>query len=184
MAPHLDLEPEHPRIGAHQPLVLGLRDENRVGPIAPQMGHERAVAGGFLLDHGLHVDGGGGLEADAAQGIEAGEVGRVAGLHVGAAAPMHPAVPDHRIEGRVGPQIGGPGRHHVHVGLEDEGASALVARTMDAHHDGRVRVAFGERSASRMGRDRPAVHGEPVQGEAPVAQGAEDEILDRVLLAP
>jgi hypothetical protein len=37
VAAHLDLEPEHADIGAHQLLVFGLGDQSRVGLVAAQV---------------------------------------------------------------------------------------------------------------------------------------------------
>ena len=171
MAAHLDLEPEHAGVGAHQLLVLGLGDQHGVGPVAAQMGHQRAVAGRFLLDHGLDVDGRGGLEADAAERVEGEEVGGVPGLHVGPAAAVEPVALDRGLEGRVGPEVGGAGRHHVDMGLEDERAAALLARAVDADDDRGLGMLVRDRRAAGMAADRLAVHGEAVHGVAALAPG-------------
>ena len=88
VAAQLDLEPEHAGVGPHQLLVLGFGDQHRVGAVAAQMGHQRPVAGRFLLDDRLEVDGGRRLQPETAQRVEGEQICGVTGLHVGAAAPV------------------------------------------------------------------------------------------------
>ena len=87
-AAHLDLEPDHAGIGAHELLVFRLRDQHGIGLVAAQMCHQRAVAGQFFLDNRLHIDRCRRLQPYAAQCIEREQVCRVSGLHVGAAAAV------------------------------------------------------------------------------------------------
>ena len=82
VAAHLDLKPQHAGVRPHELLLLGLRDQHRIGLVAAQMRHQRAVAGRFLLDDRLHVDGRGGLQPDPLERVEREEVRGMAGLHV------------------------------------------------------------------------------------------------------
>ena len=182
MAAHLDLEPEHADIGAHDRLLGRLGDQRGIGLVAAQMRHQRAVAGRLLLDHRLDVDGRGGLQADAAQRVEREDVRRSARLHVGAAAAIHPVAVDSRLEGRLAPHVLRSGRHDVDVRLQDQRAAVLLARPMDADDDRRVGVLRREPRAAGVALDRGAVHGEAVHRVAARAQRAEHVVLQRVLL--
>lgn len=181
-AAHLKLKPEHADIGAGEHLLLRFGDKGGIGAVSPQMGHQRAVAGRFLLDHRFDIDRRRRLQADAPERVEAGQVRSGPGLHVGAAAAIHPVAFDHRVERGVGPLVARPGRNHVDMGLEDERASPLFARTMDADDDRSLGMAVGEGRTARMGRNRLPVHREAFHGEAAVLHRPEDEILDGMLL--
>ncbi len=181
MAAHFHLEPQHADVGANEFLVLGLRDQHGIGAIAPQVRHEGAVAGRFLLDHGLYVERGGRLQADAGERIKREHVGRRADLHVRPAAPVEPVALDDGIEGRMRPHVGGARRHHVGVRLQDQRAAGFLARVVDADHDrGRGMLGRPGRAAG-MPLDRLAVHGEAIHGVASAGQCLEYEILHRVL---
>ncbi len=182
-APDLDPEPQDAGIGAHQHLLLRLGDQHRVGAVAAQMGHQGAVAGRFLFHHRLQRHGGRRLEPDAAERVEGEQVGGVPRLHVGAAAAVEPVALHHRLEGRVCPEVGGACRHHVDMGLEDQRAPPLLPRPVDADDDRRLGMLGTELGAARMRLDLRPVHREAVHGVAALAEGAEDEVLDRLLLA-
>jgi hypothetical protein len=178
---HLYLEPEHADIRACELLVLRFGDERRVGAIAAQMRHQRAVAGRLLLHHGLQIDGRCGLQADTAQRVERVEIGGMASLHVAAAAAKQPIALDHRIERRMRPHVRRTRRHDVDVRLQDERTADLSAWAMDADDDRRGRMGFAEPAGAGMALERLAVHLETLHRQAPRAEGLEHEILDRVL---
>ena len=182
-APHLDLEPEDADIGADQLLVLRLGNEDGVGTVAAQMGHQGPVARRFLLDDRLHRDGRGGLEPDAAKRAEAEEVRGRPRLHGRPAAPEEPIAADDRIEGRRAPHVRGARGHDVDMRLQDQRAARLLAGAMDADDDRRLGMLRRPGAGARMAGERLAVHREALHGEAAGAELAEEVILDRVLLA-
>jgi hypothetical protein len=65
--------------------------------------------------------------------------------------------------------------------LQDERASGLLLRPVDADHDRRIGMLLGEFRPAGVARDRVPVHREPLHREAEIAQRAEDEVLDGVL---
>ena len=145
-----------PDIGAHQLLVFGLRDQHGVGLVAAQMRHQRAVAGGFLLDHRLHVDGRGRLQADAAQRVEGEQVGGVAGLHVARRRGRSSQSPSiDRLEGRMRPHVGAgrsARRRHAPAGSAS-GRSRSRGRWMPTTI-GACECSARERRAAGMALDR------------------------------
>ncbi len=59
----------------------------------------------------------------------------------------------------------------------------LVARTVDADDDRRLRMLVRKSRAPGVTRNGVAIHAEALHGVAAVAQRPEDEVLDRVLVA-
>ncbi len=104
-AAHAQAEPHHADMGAGDGGVGRLRDQHRVGAVAAGQGGERAVAGAFLLRHGLHVDVGRRLQPGVADRVQREHHRRHALLHVAGAAAVQPLVPDRRLERRGGPQL-------------------------------------------------------------------------------
>lgn len=107
---HLNLKPDDPDMGPNQPFVFRIGDQKRVGFLAAQMRHQRAIARGLLLDDRLQVDRGGRLQSNPAQRIHRMQVGGMAGL-------MSPP-PDHRASRRQSPNRTADG---------SAGCTALVA---------------------------------------------------------
>ncbi|KAG0919688.1 hypothetical protein G6F31_021014 [Rhizopus arrhizus] len=97
MPEHTDLEPQPADVGAHQHVLFGLGNDDGVGLVAAQQRRQRAVAGAFLFDDRLEVDGRGGRVTGGAHRVVGIQVGGQAGFHVGGAAAIHPAVDDRRI---------------------------------------------------------------------------------------
>src|SRR4051812_1604013 len=69
------------------------------------------------------------------------------------------------------------------MSLEDQTASGLALRTVDADDDRSVRMRFGEFGAARMPLDRGPVHGEVVDRKTFVPQRAKHEVLNGPLRA-
>ena len=179
---HLHLEPDDADVGAHQHVVDGFRDDRRLRPVAARHAGERAVAGAFLLRHALDIDGGGRLVAEIAERVEGEDVGGDAGLHVAGAAAEEPVVLQMRVEGRMGPHVVRPGRHHVHMAVQHQGlALRLPGRVGADHVDGVVVIDRHRRETGMIldlrDVDRPAVHGVAALGKRVV-----EEFLRRMFL--
>src|SRR3954454_13232712 len=69
------------------------------------------------------------------------------------------------------------------MSLEDQTASGLALRMMDADHDRSVGMFCGEPGGAGMPLDRGPVHGEAVEREAFVPQRTKHEVLNGVLRA-
>ena len=123
------------------------------------------------------------LQADAAERVEGVKVRGVPRLHVGPAAAVEPVALDRGLERRPRPEVGGAGRHHVHMGLEDEGAPPLLPGPVDGDDDRGLGMLVRDGRAAGMATDRLRVHREAVHGVAALAPGPEDVVLDGVLLA-
>ena len=65
--------------------------------------------------------------------------------------------------------------------LENQRASPFLAGTMDADDDRRRRMDVAELPAASVPLDRLTLHCEPFHRKAARAEGAEHEVLDRVL---
>ncbi len=182
MALHPDLEPQHAHVGAHQHVLLGFRDDHGIGAVAAQQRRQGAVAGAFLFDHRLEIDGGPRGIARRAHGIVGVQIGNQPGLHVGRAATVHPAVDDGRVPRRAAPHVDRSGRHHVDVSVQDERAAGLLFGTIGAHHVEGVFVRHGHRAEAGMRLDVAHVDLPAVHGEAARAHRFEQEVLRRVFL--
>ena len=151
MAADLDLEPDHADIGAHELLLLGLGDQRGVGAVAAQMRHQRAVAGGFLLDHRLHVDGRGRLQPEARS---ASSAKRLAAWPAFMSPAPRPYIQSPSITGSKGgwrPHVGGPAGTTSTCACRISERPVSSRRTMDADDDRRVRVLVPRTSSRRDG---------------------------------
>ncbi len=182
-AAHLDLEPEHAGVGAHQHLLLGLGDQAGIGPVAPEVRHQRAVARRFLLDDRLQIDRRRRLQADAAERIERRRHGRMADLHVRPAAAVDPVPFDHRIERRMRPHVGRA------VGTTSTWDCRISERPVSSR--GRwMATTIGASECSGENFEPPDAarsppgpwRSAPWRNRAP--SRSEHEILDRMLLSP
>ncbi len=181
-AAHLDPEPERADIGPHQHFLFGFGDEDRIGGIALQIGHQRAVAGGFLFDHGLQVDPRRRGDPGAAQGIEGKEDLRLTGLHVGPAPAIEPVALDTGLKRWGAPHVLGAGGDDIDMRLQDQRTSAFLPGPVGAHDDGGVGMAVAVFAAAFVVFDGGAVHVELVDLVSAVGHLTGDEFDDLVLL--
>src|SRR5271156_5287520 len=79
------------------------------------------------------------------------------------------------------PEIRRARRHDVDMRLKNQGASPFLAGAMDADHDRRRRMDVAELPAASVAFDRLTLHREPFHRKAARAEGAEHEVLDRML---
>src|ERR1700692_3412754 len=79
------------------------------------------------------------------------------------------------------PEIRRARRHDVDMCLKNQRAPPFLAGTMDADHDRRRRMDVAELAAAGMALDRFPLDREPFHRKAARAEGAEYEVLDRVL---
>ena len=181
-APHMDAEPDHADIRAHEHVVFGFRNDRRVRLVPAQQAGKRAVAGALLLGHRLDIDRGRRLVAEPFEGVEREDIGGKPRLHVAAAAPVKPVAVDARREGRIRPHVKRTGRDHVDVAIQDERAALLFFRPMGSNHVERIVVAHLNRRKPWMVLDLVHVNHPTVHRVSPLGEGAIDEVLGGVLL--
>ena len=177
---HLHGEPEHAGIGAHQLLVLGLGDQHGVGPVAAQMGHQRAVAGGFLLDHRLDRHGGGRLQAEAGaarRGRTGWRRGRPSCRRRRGHTASRPRSPGRRADGSTGRGAPAAPRRHGPAG-------SASARSRCSAGGWQTTIGASECCASSIFEPPGwAAMAAPIHGEALRGVAAGAELLEHVVLA-
>jgi hypothetical protein len=146
-----DMEPDDADLRGDQVLRGRLQHERRIGGVASGNAGERAVAGGFLVDHRLDMDAPERIEPGLADRLDPEQPGQQPGLHVAAAAAIELAVGDAWLEGRRGPVLGIAGRDDIDMPVQDQRPAAAAAGVQGADHvEGLVVVEHGRAIARHV----------------------------------
>lgn len=191
-----DLQPQHADLGAHQRLGKGLGNDDGVEVGQPRLGHglldadatsrggacaaplqlgdnrQRAVAGVFLVHHGVEAHDAGRLPAQTGQGLVGHQRADQAALHVARAAAVQPAVGHPGRERRALPQAFGAGGHHVQVAVEQQRPARQRSLGRQMPRQQVVAAAIGVAGAGEQRRafDGGAVLADALGRQAQVAQ--------------
>ena len=186
-AGQVELAPHGADLAAHDRFGEGFGVEHRVDGDALRLEvldrGQRAVAGAFLLDHGVEPYRPGGADAEIGQGLEAGQRGDQAALHVARAAAIKPAVPDVGLERRPFPQRQMAGGHHVDMTAHHQRFAALARRAQLAQQVvAAVQFAHHRRIQGVRG-EHPGVDGDLAHLEALLGEQLAHHGLRRLLMA-
>src|SRR3984957_8827735 len=130
----MDAKPDEADFRPHQLWLQRFRYESAVGVVAALQAGKRTVAGAFLFDDGLEMDGRRGSEARGANRIEGEQRPRKSGFHIACAATVHPLSVEARLEGRRRPTLPVPCRHNIDMAVEDQRAPLAMRRTIRSDH--------------------------------------------------
>ena len=145
------VEPQQPDLRRAQMAAGRLDEHARVGVgVARQRAGKGAVAAQLLLDDAVQREPGCRPQPEAAERPHRAHHRREAALHVAGAAAVEPARPvaSSASKGAAAPEIGGVGRHDVHVSAQEQrapGRPGGVGRRLPASDD--VRLALTSQSS-------------------------------------
>jgi hypothetical protein len=180
------VEPQDADLGDRDVVGVRLGDDARVGGVAGQQRHERAVARALLLDDRLQLDRRAELQPEPAQRAHRAGHRHEAGLHVPRPAAVEPVAVAARLERRAGPQVRGGGRDDVDVAVKDEGPPAVFAvapRRPVRDHVALARDVPGKRRRAPGGAQGFGVQGHAAGFEAALREGLFHDPLPGLLVA-
>src|ERR1019366_10388629 len=130
----MDAKPNEANFRPHQLWLQRFRNKSAVGVVATLQAGKRTVAGAFLFDNGLEMDGCRGSEACRANRVEGKQRPRKPGFHIACAATVHPLSVDARLEGWRRPAIPVPCRHNIDMAVEDQRTPIAMRRTIRSNN--------------------------------------------------